>query len=85
MKIIEQLQMIRDSVQSPEEIDDSPITAPSKRIEHIIPGKYQKSFHGPLIATRIGITAMRDACPHFNGWLTKLELLAGTQEETHAE
>ena len=76
LKIIAQLQKIRDAVQSPEEINNNPITAPSKRIEQIIPGKYQKPFHGPLIATRIGIAAMRDACPHFNGWITRLEQLA---------
>jgi hypothetical protein len=37
---------------------------------------YQKTFHGPLIAAEIGLVALRGACPHFNEWLTKLEMLA---------
>ncbi len=39
---------------SPEEINDDPITAPSKRIS-AIDASYDKVFHGPLIASRIGL------------------------------
>ena len=39
------LQAIRDSFTSPEEIDDSPNTAPSQRIEQSIV-RYQKPLHG---------------------------------------
>lgn len=56
----------------PEEINDSPQTAPSKRILAAMPG-YQKTFHGPLIACDIGLDAMRAACPHFAAWLTVIE------------
>lgn len=59
---------------SPEDINDSPHTAPSKRVEAAIPA-YQKTFHGPLIACEIGLDVMRAACPHFGGWLKKLEQL----------
>jgi len=58
----------------PEEINDGPLTAPSKRIQAVMPG-YQKTFHGPLIACDIGLDAMRAECPHFDGWLRKLEAL----------
>lgn len=59
---------------TPEDINDSPETAPSKRILSAMPG-YQKTFHGPLIACEIGLDALRAACPHFHGWLQKLEAL----------
>ena len=59
----------------PEDINDSPHTAPSKRILAAMPG-YQKTFHGPLIACDIGLDAMRAACPHFDHWLKVIEALA---------
>lgn len=59
---------------APEEINDSPQTAPSKRILAAMPG-YQKTLHGPLIACDIGLDAMRAACPHFAAWLGKIEQL----------
>jgi len=58
--------------QAPEDINDSPLTAPSKRVLQAMP-EYQKTFHGPLIACEIGLDAMRHACPHFHAWLSKLE------------
>jgi hypothetical protein len=59
---------------APEDINDSPHTAPSKRILKCMKG-YQKTFHGPLIASTIGLDAMRAACPHFRGWLLRLDAL----------
>ena len=70
----ESLQKISAQHATPEEIDDSPQTAPSKRIQKLLPG-YRKRQHGVLAAQDIGLTAMREACPHFNEWLTKLETL----------
>ena len=60
--------------ESPEEIDDSPHTAPSKRIERILPA-YQKPLLGNLAALQIGLPAMRAACPGFRRWLERLERL----------
>ncbi len=68
------LQAIRDQFNSPEEIDDSPITAPSKRVEALIPG-YQKPLFGNLAALEIGLDRIRAACPHFQSWLSRLEAL----------
>lgn len=59
---------------APEEINDGPQTAPSKRILAAWPA-YQKTLHGPLIACDIGLDAIRAACPHFDGWLKKIEML----------
>ena len=70
--LVQPLQAIRDRFASPEEIDDSPDTAPSKRIEHLVPS-YQKPFMGNLAALEIGICAIRRECPHFEEWLERLE------------
>jgi len=63
---------IRDQFATPEEINDSPVTAPSKRIIDLVPG-YQKPLFGALAAIEIGLDRMRQECPHFNGWLTRIE------------
>ena len=68
------LQAIRDQFSTPEEIDDSPITAPSKRVEALIPG-YEKPLLGVLAALEIGLEKIRQACPHFGSWIAKLEAL----------
>lgn len=62
------------SAGTPEAVNDSPQTAPSKRILAVMPG-YQKTFHGPLIACDIGLDAMRQACLHFHAWLLAVEAL----------
>ncbi len=59
---------------SPEEINDRPETAPSKRIVGLTSG-YRKIAMGKTIAENIGIPAMRRNCPHFDQWLTTIEQL----------
>jgi hypothetical protein len=56
----------------PEEINDSPNTAPSKRILRFIPD-YTKVIGGTLVADAIGLQNLRARCPHFHGWLETLE------------
>ena len=73
------LTAIRAQFGTPEDINDSSETAPSKRFEALIPG-YQKVLTGNLAALEIGLAAMRRECPHFREWLERLEthrLLAG--------
>ena len=65
-------QAIRNQFTNPEEIDDSPETAPSKRIGSLVAG-YQKPLSGTLAALAIGLDAIRAACPHFHAWLQCLE------------
>jgi Domain of unknown function (DUF4276) len=67
---------IRDGFETPEDINDSPDTAPSKRVETLIPG-YQKPLLGTLAVLEIGLKRIREECPHFSAWLQKLEALAG--------
>lgn len=69
-----QLSKIANQFETPEHINNSYKTAPSKRIEALIPD-YQKPILGILAALEIGLNAMRDNCPLFNNWLTKLEAL----------
>ncbi|MFY9826903.1 MAG: DUF4276 family protein [Thermoanaerobaculia bacterium] len=59
---------------SPEEVNDGPETHPSARICRVVPG-YQKRLHGPVIASRIGLAAIRKRCRHFDEWLRRLENL----------
>lgn len=61
----------------PEEINDHPETAPSKRLLRAVPA-YKKPIAGPQIVARIGLPRLRAACPHFSGWVAKLEKLAAT-------
>lgn len=69
--ILAPLRQVRQTT-APEDINDGVHSAPSKRILRVMSG-YQKTFHGPLIASSIGLDAMRAACPHFHGWLDKLD------------
>lgn len=69
------LSTIRNQFTTPEEINDSPITAPSKRIEQLIP-EYQKPIHGNVAALEVGLKKIKEECPHFKGWLNDLEKLA---------
>jgi hypothetical protein len=63
---------------TPEDIDEGPQTAPSKRLCDVFPA-YQKPLHGPLALMAIGIEGIREACPHFARWLARLESIAVAQ------
>lgn len=54
---------IRAAFASPQDIDNSPATAPSKRILQAFPnGDYNKTEHGPIIAAEAGIARLRKEC-----------------------
>jgi hypothetical protein len=65
---------ILDECGEPEEIDDDPDKAPSKRLMSFHKG-YRKVAMGKTIAEAIGISTMREKCPHFDCWVTRLEQL----------
>ena len=77
---VAELVAIREEFQSPEEINDSQQTAPSKRVETIFPF-YNKPYHGVLAAKRITVEKMLEECPHFREWLTWLQSLGGGEGE----
>jgi len=76
--LIGEFQGIRDQFGSPEEINDSPDTAPSKRIFNLVPG-YEKPLLGLYAILEIGLARVRAECPHFNSWLSRLESRAAKQ------
>ena len=69
------LQAIRNQFATPEEINDSPTTAPPKRLVKLIP-RYQKPLLGVRAASEIGLQKIAEECPHFRNWLTILEARA---------
>lgn len=66
------LQKVSDSYGSPEEINEGPDTAPSKRIISVYP-QYQKPLHGPLATLELGLAQLRAKSPHFSKWVERLE------------
>ena len=57
-----------------EEVNNSLLNAPSKRIKSEFP-RFTKVVDPVTIATAIGLPAMRAACPLFNEWVAWLESL----------
>jgi hypothetical protein len=59
---------------APERINNSPQTAPAKRLNELSPrGKFKKTTDGIAIAREIGVEKMREKCPQFDFWLSRLE------------
>jgi len=73
-------QKIRDEFRNPEEINDDPATAPSKRIQAIC-SHYEKPTYGTLAALEIGFDTIRRECRLFDGWLRRLEALLPDVEQ----
>lgn len=71
-ELLSKFQVIRDQFPTPEEINDSPETSPSKRIKNLIPG-YEKPLLGTLAILEIGLETIRRECPLFCKWLKQLE------------
>jgi hypothetical protein len=69
-----QLKIICDSNPNPETINNSIITAPSKRLQNHIP-RYDKKSHGIPICEFIGLATIRNKCTGFNNWITRLEAI----------
>lgn len=75
-KDINRLLMECNRYSSPELINQGATTAPSKRLEKVIP-KYKKlkTSLAPQVVQKIGLAKIREKCPHFNQWITQLENL----------
>ena len=74
-KVLRGLKSIAPLYETPEDINDSPTTAPSKRIIAILEkngDKYEKVIDGDAIATIIGIETMLEKCPRFKTWVETL-------------
>ena len=61
---------------TPEHVNDSIVTAPSKRLEkHFHSPAYRKLLHGVLAVQSIGLTHIRSRCRRFDAWLNNLSSL----------
>jgi Domain of unknown function (DUF4276) len=67
-----QLHAIRNAFQTPEDINDDPNRAPSKRVISVYHG-YRKVIEGTVAAQEVGMETMRQQCPHFHQWVSRLE------------
>lgn len=70
-----ELQDVIADYETPEHINNKPETAPSKRLEQLYGDAYNKKLIGPLVTKNIGLERLREACPRFGAWVTKLEEL----------
>jgi hypothetical protein len=72
-KVQEYLTLLQVDIQNkaPETVNDSILTAPSKRIHNIF-RRYKKSIYGYIIAQEIGISKIREKCPNFNSWINNI-------------
>jgi len=70
-RVVRQLQAIRNSAETPEHINNSAETAPSKRIQNVVNG-YSKVRQGIIVAKYIGIDKMMSECKHFSAWINKI-------------
>ncbi|WP_394508928.1 DUF4276 family protein [Priestia aryabhattai] len=69
---LDRLNSVLSQYKNPELINNSPQTAPSKRILAELEG-YQKVVHGPIAVKNIGLDRIRELCPHLNTWLNYIE------------
>lgn len=60
----------------PELINHGKNTHPKARLQGMATG-YKETSDGPTLMGKIGIQAIRAACPHFAEWLVRLERLGG--------
>lgn len=65
---------IRNEFETPEAINNSPMTAPSKRLQKLYAG-YEKPLHGSLAAIEIGLPIIRQQCTRFDAWIRRMEAL----------
>lgn len=68
-----ELQAAVNAFETPELINNSPETAPSKRLINAIPD-YDKIVYGNCVAMDMGLEKIREKCPLFNEWVDKLLL-----------
>ncbi len=59
---------------SPEEINNSKNTAPSKRLLQYYPN-YKKTIDGIVILKEIGIDNIKSKCKHFSDWIDKIKII----------
>ncbi len=86
-ELAKQLQVLQSDIDKilkecgePENIDDSPHSAPSKRLEKLS-SRFKKTSTGIAIAKAIGLVKIRKRCPIFNNWLKEIESIKGNNHD----
>jgi len=75
-ELAEGLRRVVQEAGEPESINHGTNTHPKERLKGMF--SYRETSHGPILMQKIGIPAIRAACPHFSNWLTQLEQLGET-------
>lgn len=74
----EKVKAVLSECGEPEAINNSPVTAPSKRLDGWSRnGAFPKTTSGIAVARSIGVHKMREQCPLFNAWLQRFEVIVG--------
>ena len=68
IKLVDECQLF----DTPEKINQGQHTHPKARIKKHFED-YHENVDGPVLINDIGLSIVREKCPHFNQWLTKLE------------
>lgn len=71
IKLIGKLKKVMNDYPNPEDINNSPETAPSKRILNIYPS-YDKVAEGNMVIDEIGMSKLFEKNPRFKAWVDRL-------------
>jgi hypothetical protein len=74
--LADKLEQIRAAFPTPEDINDGPRTAPSKRLLDLEP-RYVKVISGTRAAQNMGVQTIYEHCPRFRSWYDRLAGLGG--------
>lgn len=80
-QLADKFRAIRQQFATPEDINDRPETAPSKRVLQLMP-EYNKPLHGTLAALEVKLPTMRQSCVRFHEWLSRLEALGTSSRQS---
>ena len=72
--LADRLRTVVQHAGSPEQINQGVDTHPKAQLHRLVEG-YKETSDGAMLLQKIGIATIRAACPHFNGWLNRLEAL----------
>lgn len=69
---VKEISRIKERYANPELINNSPESAPSKRLLQLI-RRYSKVKDGTIVAKEIGIDTILENCPHFSEWIRSIK------------
>ena len=76
-RLIPRVQDVVQMAGEPEFINQGKETHPKARLRKLV-GEYKEASDGPTLMGKIGIPAIKNACPHFAAWMGRLESLGGS-------